>query len=84
MMKSILEQNPDLIGNSLIADGFDLAVIGVDTRDGRFVYSVSKCIEILINGGMGYEEAIEYFDYNVAGAYVGEMTPIFVLDHFEL
>ena len=77
MMKSILEQNPDLIGNSLVADG-------VDTRDGRIVYSVSKCIEVLINGGMGYEEDIEYFDHNVAGAYVGEMTPIFVLDHFEL
>ena len=27
---------------------------------------------------MTYEEAIEYFDFNVTGAYVGKNTPIFV------
>jgi len=28
--------------------------------------------------GMSYEEAIEYFDFNVTGAYVGEHTPMFI------
>ena len=27
---------------------------------------------------MSYEDAVEFFDYNVAGAYVGESTPIFI------
>ena len=27
---------------------------------------------------MPYEEAVEYFEFNVAGAWVGEQTPIFV------
>jgi hypothetical protein len=27
---------------------------------------------------MGLDEAREYFDFNVAGAYVGEQTPVFV------
>jgi hypothetical protein len=31
---------------------------------------------------MSYEEAIEYFEYNVLGAYVGENTPIFI-DNFD-
>ena len=25
-----------------------------------------------------YEQAVEYFDYNVQGSYVGESTPIFI------
>lgn len=25
-----------------------------------------------------YAEAMEHFDYNIAGAYVGEQTPIFM------
>ena len=29
---------------------------------------------------MTEEEALEYFDYNVQGAWVGEGTPIFVYD----
>jgi hypothetical protein len=35
-------------------------------------------ITILRESGMKVDEAYEYFDYNVAGAYVGEHTPMFV------
>jgi hypothetical protein len=45
----------------------------------RLVYSVSKCIEILCRD-MNEEDAIEYFEYNVSGAYVGEKTPIWCDD----
>ena len=27
---------------------------------------------------MNYEDASEYFEYNIVGAYVGENTPIFL------
>jgi hypothetical protein len=27
---------------------------------------------------MSWEEAVEYFDFNVAGAWVGESTPVFL------
>lgn len=33
---------------------------------------------------MNHEEALEYFDFNVDGAYVGEQTPIFVEDELIL
>jgi hypothetical protein len=68
----------------LKADGFDDAVIGIDQNTMRLIYSVRKCIEILVLGGMSVEEAIEYFDFNTKGSYVGEKTPIWCEDMFEL
>lgn len=45
------------------------------------VYSKTKCLEILITRDkMGKEEAEEYFDFNVGGAYMGDKTPIWVDD----
>jgi len=67
MIDSIIERYPD--ESFLKADGFDEALIGVDTKSMRLVYSVSKCIEILCRD-MNEEDAIEYFDYNVSGAYM--------------
>ena len=32
--------------------------------------------------GMSYDEAMEYFDFNVQGAWVGENTPIFLDDEY--
>ena len=66
----------------LTADGFDDAVIGIDTWSMRLIYSVSLCIDILKHvDGMSEEEAIEYFDFNVSGAWVGEKTPIWCQDY---
>lgn len=66
----------------LVADGFDSAIIGIDESSMRLIYSVSKCIEILINESMTEEEAREYFSFNVSGSYVGEKTPIWCNDEF--
>ena len=65
----------------LKADGFDDAIIGIGSRCGKpdiIVYDVNKCIKILINQNMTEEEARDYFEFNVVGAWVGEETPIFV------
>ena len=51
-----------------------------------FVYSYDKILDILmIEDGMTEREAIDYVEYNIAGAYVGELTPILVrsLDELE-
>ena len=67
----------------LKADGFDDAVIGVEERSLRLIYSVGKCIEILITKEeMELEDALEHFSYNVSGSYVGEKTPIWSHDMF--
>jgi hypothetical protein len=63
----------------LKADGFDNAIIGVDYKQGKLVYSVELILEQLMEGSdMTLEEAIEYFDFNIGNAYVGEMTPLFI------
>ena len=79
MIDEIIDNNPDV--TFLKADGFDDAIIGVDESTMRLIYSVSKCIEILAID-MPEEDAIEYFDFNVAGSYVGEQTPIWCYDRY--
>ncbi len=68
----------------LFADGFDYAIIGVDEQNGRIVYDIDEVINTLIMEGMDVDEAIEYYDYNIAGAYVGEKTPVFMRKIIEL
>ena len=64
----------------LFANGFDDAIIGICEKTDVLIYSTKKVLEILINEGMEYRDALEHFGYNVAGSYVGEMTPIFCND----
>jgi hypothetical protein len=71
----------DLNPDALKADGFDEAVVGIGERCGQpalFVYDRNKCLKILVRDGMTEEEAVEYFDFNVSGAWVGEHTPIWM------
>lgn len=77
MLDKILEWFPE--DEFLRADGFDDAIIGVDDETMRLIYSVSKCIDIL-KKDMNEEEALEFFHYNVKGAYMGEKTPIWCVD----
>ena len=68
---------------TLLADGFEDALIGYGTQFsyGVAVYSRRKCLDILVErDGMDYEEAVEFFDFNVTGAYAGENTPVFLED----
>ena len=81
MLQEIVEYYYD--EEILKADGFDKAVIGIDEHSMRLVYSVKLCIEKLITEGMSMEDAIDYFNFNVSGAYVGEKTPIWCHDMFE-
>ncbi len=69
------------MSEELYADGFDDAIIGIGRQFNKtiVVYDESKCLDILIKrDGMTEEEAIEFFEFNVVGAYVGEHTPIYV------
>jgi hypothetical protein len=79
MLEQIIEQYYE--EEILKADGFDEAVIGIDENSMRLIYSVKKCIEILCED-MSEEDAVEYFSFNVSGAYVGEKTPIWCQDNF--
>ena len=69
------------MSETLVADGFDEAIIGIGRQFNKqlVIYDEDKCIQILMErDGMTDEEAEEFFEFNVVGAYVGEYTPIYV------
>jgi len=73
--EEVAEANAD----ALFADGFDDAIIGFDAAGGCAVYDYNKCLKVLCDRDeMSREEAHEYMEFNVVGAYVGDFTPIFV------
>jgi hypothetical protein len=63
---------------ALTIDGCDSAIIGVYRE--RVVYSRSRLEFCFILQGMTEEEAGEWVDFNIVGAYVGPGTPIVVED----
>jgi len=74
------ERHPDQ--EILLADGFEEAFVGVAYQFDKpvAVFDRERCIFIL-SRTMSPEEAEEYFQFNVEGAYVGPNTPAF-LDKF--
>lgn len=66
------------------ADGFNEAVIGVDLDSGRLIYSVSKCIDVLVYvDNMAFEDAVQYFEENVMTSFENvENGPIFANTEF--
>ena len=69
--------------HTLYADGFDDAILGFShewTETPKVVYSKLKMVEVCEGQGMSVDEAIEYLEYNVWGAYVGDGTPIYADD----
>tara|TARA_R110002051_G_scaffold4341_2_gene23215 strand:- start:1865 stop:2137 length:273 start_codon:yes stop_codon:yes gene_type:complete len=75
------EVSPDAI----LWDGFDAALVGIGERCGMApvaVYDRAKCIDVLREDGLSWEDAEEYFCFNVEGCYAGELTPIIAVFDF--
>ena len=67
----------------LLADGLESAFMGIGRQFTHpiAIYSYKKVIKILMRDHkMDREEAIEYFQFNIAGAFVGDQTPVFLQD----
>jgi hypothetical protein len=65
----------------ILADGYEDALIGYVEQFGRppiALYDKNRCIEILTERDqMTHAEAVEFFEFNTLGAWVGEETPAF-------
>jgi len=75
----------------LKADGLDDAILGQTTvtREGEEVhvlaYSFEKILAVLMErDGMSREEATEFFDFNIACAWVGNGTPVYIYEYYDL
>ncbi len=64
-------------------DGLDDAIVGitqVHTQVSRVSYSFDKIMEILMEDGSSYEDALDYFEFNIACLWAGEHTPSILYD----
>ena len=78
-LDEIIEWYPD--EDLMIADGLDNAIVGIDPYKMLIIYSVEKVLEILVERDeMTPDQAIEFFEFNIAGSYVGPKTPIWLDD----
>ena len=66
---------------ALTYDGFDSAIFGIAIRPCHntvVAYDFNLMVKQCEKDGMSYDEAIEYIDFNIVGAYMGEGTPIII------
>ena len=66
--------------DALLADGWDECILGTAYSPGRpllVIYDGDGIIEKLAKE-MTYEEAEDYFSFNIEGAWQGSSTPVFV------
>ena len=76
LKETIAEHNP----KALLADGHDDAIMGYSS-DCRVIYSVNQIVETLVErDGMTPDEAIDFFNFNIECAYLGEHTPIYMYE----
>lgn len=77
-----MKEHEERMPAMMLADGLERAFIGIiDGPHGhpRAVYDYGKCVRIfMVEHHMTQDEAIEWMDFNVVGAYVGEGTPHFL------
>ena len=59
---------------------YDKCIVGVTYHGDCIVYDANLVIQSLITDQeMTEEEALDWFEYNVIGSYMGENTPIFIV-----
>jgi len=85
LREPFLRENEDVM---LKVDGLDSAIIGIGRQFTQqfFVYDYDKCVEVFMTrDDMSVEDATEWMEFNVVGAYMGPSTPAFVSvgDDFE-
>ena len=76
-IEKISEVNP----KALLADGFNDAILGMCMQFGQepvVAYDYDKCLEIL-QKDMSYEDAVEYYGFNIACAFMGIYSPVFII-----
>ncbi len=78
----ILEHITELNPEAIVLDGLDDAIVGIGHSkdlEPRLIYSINIIILTLMERDkMTQQEAIEFYDYNIADGYFGNHGPIFL------
>ena len=75
----LMEMTDEVVIADGLSDAFiGLAQVGKESKTVA-VYDSVKIIKILMDSGLTQDEAVEYYEYNILGAYVGEATPIYLI-----
>jgi len=80
--EELLEEYGDLVGDVQLVtvDGYDDAILGIDSKSYRVIYDADEMVDILMETeDLTEEEALEYLDYNVFNAWIGDQTPIYMI-----
>lgn len=78
-------EQPEVEG-AIVFDNCNAAIIGYGGQHGMdpvLVYDYDLLVQIFIEDGLTEQEAIEYVDYNIAGLWAGERTPIIMFRFLE-
>lgn len=75
----LMEMTDEVVIADGLSDAFiGLAQVGKESKTVA-VYDSVKIIKILMEQGLTQDEAVEYYEYNILGAYVGEATPVYLI-----
>ncbi len=78
-----VQEDSRMLNDKMVTmDGYDDCMLGICMRFGQddiVAYDYTKIIQKHIDDGMTDEEAVEFFNFNQLGAWVGEHTPCFIL-----
>ena len=81
-IKHIIDEVIGSLSNeTIVYPDLEEALVGVVSRFGQSdiaCYDYHKVIEIYMQQGMSQEEAVEYFEFNTIGSWLGETTPCFI------
>jgi hypothetical protein len=74
ILDRLVAANPE----ALTLDGMEEALVGLGGPFNHVlaIYDRAVLVVILRHGGLTEDEALEYIDFNISGAYVGKHTPI--------
>lgn len=75
-LEQILENYPEAEFVKLPTE-YDDCIIGVEVKEQLIVYSEELVIRQLMTE-MDFEEAYEYYYFNIIGAYIGKKMPLFI------
>ena len=80
-MQEWLAEQEEIHEGLLKMDGYDDCIVGITERFGQeshLTYDYDRVIAKLVAEGMTEEDAVEFYEFNQLGAWVGDRTPSFI------